>query len=87
MKLAPHVIEALAHDRADLLSDAERAEVDALRESDGETLERVIASARESSHAFTRALPRAVDALSSENHERAKSSTQFGGATLKLNNV
>ncbi len=95
MKLAPHVIEALAHDRADLLSDAERAEVDALRESDGETLERVIASARESSHAFTRALPRAVDeeadldalvrvAIQRADHatERASARTLAIGATL-----
>ena len=95
MKLPPHVIEALAHDRADLLSEAERAEVDALRESDGETLDRVIASARESSHAFTRALPRAVDeeadldalvrvAIQRADHatERASARTLAIGATL-----
>lgn len=92
--LPPHVIEALAHDRLDLLTASERAEIDALRASDGETLERVIASARESSHAFTRALPRAVDdldvdalvrvALERADHatERASTRTLAIGATL-----
>lgn len=93
-KLAPHVIEALAHDRLDLLSARERAEVDALRAADGAALERVVASARESSHAFSRALPRAVDDLDVDAlvstamaraelaTERASARTLAIGATL-----
>lgn len=92
--LRPHLIEALAHDRLDLLTEAERAEIDALRETDGAALERVIASARESSNAFTRALPRAVDDLDVDAlvatamqraelaTERASARTLAIGATL-----
>lgn len=93
--IAPHVIEALAHDRPELLSDAERTEVERLRSDHPEALDRAIASARESSRAFTRALPRAVSddvdvdalvrtALARAEHatERASARTLAIGATL-----
>lgn len=95
MTLRPHVLEALAHDRLDLLTEQEGAEVEALRERDPAALERAIASARETSHAFTRALPRAVSddvdvdalvrtALARAEHasERASARTLAVGATL-----
>ncbi|MFO0686180.1 MAG: hypothetical protein U0234_29225 [Sandaracinus sp.] len=93
--LAPHVIEALAHDRLDLLSPAERAEIEVVRESDGDALERLVTSEREGSLSFSRALPRAVDddfdvdalvssamARAETKAERASSRTLAIGATL-----
>ncbi len=92
--MAPHVIEALAHDRLDALTESERAEIEALRAEDPEALDRWIAGARERSHAFTRALPRAVDELDVDAMvrtaiaraeyatERASARTLAIGATL-----
>ncbi len=94
-ELAPHVIEALAHDRLELLTDRERAEIEAIRESDGDALERLVTSEREGSLSFSRALPRAVDddldidalvssalARAETKAERASSRTLAIGATL-----
>lgn len=79
--LPPHVIEALAHGREDLLTEAERAAVERTRGEAPEALERLVEREREVSLAFGRTLSRTtdeidVDALVTAAMARAERSTE-----------
>jgi hypothetical protein len=94
--LAPHVIEALAHGREDLLTDAERAAVEQLRNDSPDVIERLVTRERELSLAFGRTLARATDeidvdalvtaamARAEQSNERASTRALAFGAALGI---